>query len=76
MKLRSYLLFAIPFLVIGCSGGKSGSGSSSDALSSQFIDDPVVGLNYAGTFGSKGVTGANGSFVCFSWRNCCFQTRN
>src|SRR5690606_38741492 len=31
---------------------------------SQFIDDPGVGVNYSGNFGSKGVTQHNGALNC------------
>lgn len=66
---KSLLMLAPTLLLASCLGGGSGSsnsdGSSVGKISSQFIDDPVVGLNYAGTFGSKGVTGKNGSFSCF-----------
>jgi len=79
MKGSKHFIFLLApaLLLAGCFGGGSsssgGGGSSSDSLTSQFIDDPVVGLNYLGKDGSSGVTGVNGSFSCKSGEIVIFK---
>lgn len=71
MKYKNPIILVIPLLLLSsCGGSDSGgaaAGSSSNtvvsSISGQFIDAPVVGLNYISTSFS-GVTGTNGSFNC------------
>jgi hypothetical protein len=70
MKYKNPIVLVLPLLLLAsCSGSGDGStvGTSSDyvvsSISGQFIDAPVVGLNYSSTSHS-GVTGTNGSYQC------------
>lgn len=69
MKFKSSTVLVLPlFLLASCAGKKDGAAGDSvntvtSSISGQFIDAPVVGLNYSSSSFS-GVTGANGSFNC------------
>lgn len=67
--------------LVSCGGSSKGGGSSSDsvegeAITGQFIDAPVKGLNIVRTISGAGVTGEQGKFDCKTGEGVTFKLRN